>query len=228
MPRRPRVFVPGHPVHVIQRGNNRSQVFFGPKDAQTYLTWLQEAADEHGLAVHAYVLMSNHIHLLVTPESVHALPRAMRDLNWRFSRHINATQNRTGSLWEGRYRASLIEAEDYFFACSRYIELNPVRAGLAQTPSAYRWSSYKANAEGKADPLVTPHSVYTALGTSPEARTVAYQDLFADAMSDAALAAIRDAVNGGFPLGQEPFMAFVSRHAGRAVTQRKRGRPARI
>jgi len=227
MPRRPRIFVPGHPVHVIQRGNNKGQVFFGPKDAQTYLDWLKEAADEHGLAVHVYVLMSNHIHLLVSPETVHALPRAMRDLNWRFSRHINGTQARTGSLWEGRYRASLIEAEDYFFACSRYIELNPVRAGLAPSPGAYRWSSYKANAEGKADPVVTPHAVYEALGSTPETRTAAYRALFEGTLSEASLTAIRDAVNGGFPLGQDPFMAFVSRHAGHPVTQRKRGRPAR-
>ena len=136
MPRRPRIFVPGLPVHVIQRGNNRGQVFFGPKDAQKYLDWLREAAAEHGLAVHAYVLMTNHIHLLVSPETAHALPRAMRHVNWRYSRYINDTQSRTGSLWEGRYRASLIEADDYYFACSRYIELNPVRAGLVDATEA--------------------------------------------------------------------------------------------
>ena len=226
MPRRPRVFLPGHPVHVIQRGNNRGQVFFGAKDAQIYLDWLREAATEHGIAVHAYVLMTNHIHLLVSPETAHSLPRAMRHVNWRYSRYINDTQSRTGSLWEGRYRASLIEADDYYFACSRYIELNPVRAGLAKAPNAYRWSSYKANAEGKADALISPHRLYTDLAATPEARAEAYRSLFEGALSDTALGAIRDALNGGWPLGADSFRALVSRHAGHTITQRKRGRPA--
>lgn len=226
MPRRPRVFLPGQPVHVIQRGNNRGKVFFGPNDAKRYLDWLQEAALEHGLAVHAYVLMTNHIHLLVSPETAHALPRAMRHVNWRYSRYVNDTQNRTGSLWEGRYRASLIEADDYYFACSRYIELNPVRAGLAKAPGAYRWSSYRANAEGKADALISPHQLYTDLGATSEARAEAYRGLFEGALSESSLGAIRDAVNGGWPLGTDSFRALVGRHAGQAISSRKRGRPA--
>ena len=224
MPRRPRVFVPGLPVHVIQRGNNRGQVFFGAKDAQKYLDWLCEAAGEHGLAIHAYALMTNHIHLLATPETAHALPRAMRDVNWRYSRHVNATQSRTGSLWEGRYKASVIEAEDYFFACSRYIELNPVRAGLAATPGAYRWSSYKANAQGVPDPVITPHALYTVQGETPAARAEAYAALFENALGAPALDAIRGAVNGGWPLGREAFVALVSRQAGLPLLARKRGR----
>ena len=226
MPRRPRVFVPGLPVHVIQRGNNRGQVFFGPKDAQQYLDWLQEAGAEHGLSVHAYVLMTNHVHLLVSPETAHSLPRAMRHLNWRYARYVNDTQSRTGSLWEGRYRASLVEEDPYFFACSRYIELNPVRAGLAKTPADYRWSSFKANARAQTDPVVSPHDLYTALGGSPDARAAAYRALFDDAITDTKLDAIRDAVNGGWPLGAEAFAALISRHAGQPLTQRKRGRPS--
>jgi putative transposase len=226
MPRLPRVFLPGQPVHVIQRGNNRGQVFFGQNDAKQYLDWLQEAASLHGVAVHAYVLMTNHIHLLVSPETAHALPRAMRHVNWRYSRYINDTQSRTGSLWEGRYRASLIEADDYYFACSRYIELNPVRAGLAKTPGAYRWSSYKANAEGKADLLISPHQLYTDLAATPSARAEAYRSLFEGALSEEALGAIRSAVNGGWPLGADSFRSLVSRHAGRTLKPRKRGRPA--
>ncbi|MSO72373.1 MAG: transposase [Rhodospirillaceae bacterium] len=222
MPRRPRVFLPGHPVHVVQRGNNRGTIFFGPKDAQNYLDWLREAATEHGVAVHAYVLMTNHIHLLVSPETAHALPRAMRHVNWRYSRYVNESQGRTGSLWEGRYRASLIEADAYFFACSRYIELNPVRAGMAATPAAYRWSSYKANAEGKADPVVAPHQLYTDLAATADQRAMAYRGLFDGALPEDALGAIRDAINGGWPLGRASFTALVSRHAGRPITRRKR------
>jgi len=225
MPRRPRVFLPGHPVHVIQRGNNRGQVFFDAAGAKQYLDWLSEAAAVHGIAVHAYVLMTNHIHLLVSPETAHSLPRAMKHVNWRYSRYVNDTQERTGSLWEGRYRASLIEADDYFFACSRYIELNPVRAGLAKAPGEYRWSSYKANAEGKADPLISPHALYTQLAAAPEGRPAAYAGLFEGAIPETTLGAIRDAINGGWPLGPERFAALVSRHAGKAVTPRKRGRP---
>lgn len=227
MPRRPRIFLPGHPIHVIQRGNNREKIFFAPTDAQKYLDWLREGASEHGLAVHAYVLMTNHVHLLVSPETAHALPRAMRHVNWRYSRHINDTQSRTGSVWEGRYRASLIEADSYYFACSRYIEMNPVRAGMAATPAAYRWSSYKANAEAKTDPLVTAHALYTSLGSGPAERAGAYRGLFEGALPDAALGAIRDAINGGWPLGGSGFTALAGRHAGRPLTQRTRGRPPR-
>ncbi len=226
MPRRPRVFIPGLPVHVIQRGNNRGQVFFGPKDAQKYLDWLAEAAATHKLAIHAYVLMTNHIHLLATPDTAHSLPRAMRDVNWRYSRHINDTQTRTGSVWEGRYRASVIEAEDYFFACSRYIEMNPVRAGMAAAPAAYRWSSYKANAQGAADPVITPHELYATLGDTPAARAEGYAALFDNALTPPALGAIRDAVNGGWPLGRDSFVALLSRHAGQPLQIRKRGRPS--
>ncbi len=225
MPRRPRVFLPGHPVHVIQRGNNRGQVFFDAGGAKQYLDWLGEASTAHGVAVHAYVLMTNHVHLLVSPETAHSLPRAMKHVNWRYSRYVNDAQERTGSFWEGRYRASLIEADDYYFACSRYIELNPVRAGLAKTPGAYRWSSYKANAEGKADALISHHQLYETLAPSPEDRPKAYASLFEGALPDTALGAIRDAVNGGWPLGPERFAALISRHAGHAITQRKRGRP---
>ena len=198
MPRLPRVFLPGHPVHVVQRGNNRGQVFFRPGDAQKYLGWLQEAAGEHGLAVHAYVLMINHIHLLVSPETAHA-----------------------------RYRASLVDADAYFFACMRYIELNPVRAGMAQTPRDYRWSSYKANAEAKADALITPHQLYTDLAATPEARAEAYRSLFEGALGEDALGAIRGAINGGWPLGAERFMGLVSRHAGQSMRKGRRGRPQR-
>jgi putative transposase len=225
MPRRPRVFLPGHPVHVIQRGNNRGQIFFAPGDAKIYLEWLREAAQIHGLAIHAYVLMSNHVHLLLSPETAHSLPEAMRYVNWRYSRHANAAQSRTGSLWEGRYRACLIEADDYFFACSRYIEMNPVRAGLAKTPEAYRWSSYKGNAEGKADTLLSPHQLYLDLAPAPASRAEAYRSLFEGTLPEDRLTAIRDAVNGGWPLGADTFAAFVSRHAGQPMAQRKRGRP---
>jgi putative transposase len=225
MPRRPRVFLPGQPVHVVQRGNNRGQVFFRPGDAQVYLGWLQEAAAEHRVAVHAYVLMTNHIHLLVSPETVFGLPRAMRHVNWRYSRYANDTQERTGSIWEGRYRAHLVEADRYFFACMRYIEMNPVRAGMAKHPRDYRWSSYKSNGEAKADPIVTPHPLYADMGATPEARAAAYRGLFEDVLPEGDLDAIRNAINGGWPLGADSFTSLIDCHAGQAMRKGRRGRP---
>jgi putative transposase len=225
MPRIPRIFLPGHPVHVVQRGNNRGQVFFRPGDAQVYLSWLQEAAAAHRVAVHAYVLMTNHIHLLVSPETAFGLPRAMRHVNWRYSRYANNTQERTGSIWEGRYRASLVDADAYFFACMRYIEMNPVRAGMAEAPRDFRWSSYKANAEAKADPLITPHALYMEMGDTPDARAEAYRSLFEGVMPEDALGAIRGAINGGWPLGGEGFTRLISRHAGQSMQKGQRGRP---
>ena len=221
MPRRPRIFVPGHPVHVIQRGNNRGQIFFGGEDGKKYLDWLQEAAAEHGLAVHAYVLMTNHIHLLASPETSQSLPLAMRDVNWRYSRYVNDTQARTGTLWEGRYRASLLDSDSYFFSCTRYIEMNPVRAGLAATPGAYRWSSYKHNGEAKPDPVITPHPLYAALADTPEGRAEAYRAMFEGVLSETTLAAIRDTVNTGKPLGSESFTTFVNRHAGQLAARKR-------
>src|SRR4051812_28660845 len=120
MPRPPRIFLPGHPLHVIQRGHNRGQVFFDPTDAKLYLGWLAEGAARHGIAVHAYVLMTNHVHLLVTPDTAQSLPMCMRHVNWRFSRYSNQVRRRTGALWEGRYKVCVIDADDYFLACSRY------------------------------------------------------------------------------------------------------------
>lgn len=217
MPRIPRIFLPGHPLHVIQRGHNRGQVFFGQNDAKAYLGWLAEGAARYGVAVHAYVLMTNHVHLLVSPDTAQSLPMCMRHVNWRFSIRSNDVRERTGALWEGRYKACVIDADDYFLACSRYIELNPVRAGLAKDPAAYRWSSYRANAEGKDDPLLTPHPLYPG----PKA----YQSLFADALGADTLKSIRDSVNGGAALGSPGFVARMSRHAGRPMAVRRRGRP---
>ena len=219
MPRIPRIFLPGHPLHVIQRGHNRGQVFFGQDDAKSYLGWLAEGAARYGVAVHAYVLMSNHVHLLVSPDTAQSLPMCMRHVNWRFSIRSNDMRERTGALWEGRYKACVIDADDYFLACSRYIELNPVRAGLAQDPAAYRWSSYRANAEGKADPLLTPHPLYEAVGAE------GYRALFAEALGADTLISIRDSVNGGAALGSPGFVARMSRHAGRPMAVRRRGRP---
>ena len=154
MARLPRFFVPSVPLHVIQRGNNREKLFRHITDYQVYLDWLHEAAHIHECAIHAYVLMTNHVHLLVTPTHEDSVPRTFQSLGRRYVQYFNTIHQRTGTLWEGRYRATLIESETYLLTCSRYIELNPVRAEMVRHPRDYRWSSYRYNADGKSNPLM--------------------------------------------------------------------------
>ena len=146
MARLPRYAVPGQPQHVIQRGNNRSVMFLRPADYVRYLDNVRAACDQHGCAVHAYVLMTNHVHLLMTPTNAGGISRVMQSVGRRYVRYFNQSYQRTGTLWEGRYRAAAIDSEQYLFACYRYIERNPVRAGMVDDPADYRWSSHAANA----------------------------------------------------------------------------------
>ena len=165
MPRRPRLILPNVPVHLIQRGNNRQPCFVADEDYSFYLDWLREYAVQAGCHVHAYVLMTNHVHLLVSAGRAEAPGEMMKALGQRYVQYFNRTYRRSGTLWEGRYRSCLTQAEDYLLACQRYIELNPVRAAMVAHPAEYRWSSYRANAQGEADRLLQPHEVYRALGT---------------------------------------------------------------
>lgn len=226
--RRRRTFLPGQPLHVIQRGNNRQIIFFTHQDAANFLTWLGEAAVRHGLKIHAYVLMPNHFHLLVSADQAECLPRTIQSLGRRYVRHINGRLARTGTLWEGRYRATVIDTENYFFRCSRYIELNPVRARLAAEPGSCPWSSYSANALGIADALINPHALYLALERDDTGRSLAYRNMFTDSLSEATLDAIRAATNGGWPLGDTAFQARVAGLSGQRTQPLPRGRPKAI
>lgn len=173
-----RGFSPGTTVHVIQRGNNKGRIFDSARDSGLFLEWLTEAGETYDLAIHAYVLMTNHFHLLATLGSKDSLARTMQSLGIRHTRSFNAAHGRTGTLYEGRYRSCIIDRDDYFLGCSRYIEMNPVRAGLAPSPDVYRWSSYKANASGRKDPAITPHETYLRLGADEAARQASYRALF--------------------------------------------------
>ena len=153
MPRRPRIHLPGQPIHLVQRGHNRDACFFADEDFLAYLEWLAEALKKSGCALHAYVLMTNHVHLLVTPPSAEALPQLVMSLGRRYVQYINRKYKRTGTLWDSRYKSSLVHADDYLLLYQRYIELNPVRAGMVDDPARYRWSSYRANGLGQADVL---------------------------------------------------------------------------
>lgn len=223
MARMPRYLPPGQPQHVIQRGNNRQAVFHDEGDFRFYLGCLREAASRYGCAVHAYVLMTNHVHLLVSPAAEDGLPRAMQLLGMRYTRRFNRRQGRSGTLWEARYRATLVDTDEYFFTCSRYIELNPVRAGIVDDPGRYAWSSYGVNAGGEVDPLVTPHDLYQALGPTAARRHQAYRALFATSIEPRTLSWIRDSTENGWPLGGAAFRAEVESRTGRRATPSQRG-----
>lgn len=223
MARQPRIILPGQPHHVIQRGNNRSPIFFADKDYWRYLDWLGEESEKHECAIHAYVLMTNHVHLLVTPSRDDSISNMMQSLGRLYVRYINHKYQRSGTLWEGRFKSVLIDSEQYLFVCQRYIELNPVRAGMVNSPSAYRWSSYQANATGKANPLLTPHPLYLSLGKQSQNRQAAYRALFRSHLEDDTLTSIRTATNGGWPLGDERFKTAIENVLKRPATQGPRG-----
>lgn len=225
MARLGRYFLRDQPQHVIQRGNNRQAIFFAAGDYRAYHDRLAEAARDHGVAIHAYVLMTNHVHLLATPARAESLPRMMQTLGRRYVRHVNALYRRTGTLWEGRYRAAPIESEAHFLACSRYIELNPVRAGRVAHPRDYRWSSWRAQAEGAEDDVVSEHALYRALGRSAAERQKAYRALFRAALAEEFLDELRAATNGGWALGGERFKRQIAKTLHRRVSPLPPGRP---
>jgi putative transposase len=227
MARLGRYFLADQPLHVIQRGNNREAIFFGEEDYARYRDWLAAAAAEYGCAIHGYVLMTNHVHLLVTPHAAESLPRTMQSLGRRYVRHINTVYRRTGTLWEGRYRAAPIDGEAYFLACCRYIELNPVRARMVRHPRDYRWSSYRAHAQGAADPLLTGHELYDRLGGAPADRQTAYRALFRAALDEAFVDGLRAATNGGWALGDARFKRQIAKALGRRVVPLPKGRPSK-
>jgi putative transposase len=225
MTRLGRYFLPDQPQHVIQRGINRGTVFFSDDDRLQYLDWLREAAADFGCRIHAYVLMTNHVHLLATPERADSLPRMMQTLGRRYVRYVNTGLRRTGTLWEGRYRAAPIDSETYFLACCRYIELNPVRARMVDHPRAYKWSSFRAHADGRHDPLVSDHPLYRALGRSHAARQKTYRALFRTALDGDVVDAVRSATQGGWALGDAQFAQKVARASGRRAARLPAGRP---
>lgn len=223
MARLPRFVIPDQPQHVIMRGNNRCEIFCNEADYLFYLEKLQLACETHGCKVHAYILMTNHVHLLITPHEEHSLSKTLQMLGRYYVQHFNYRYQRTGTLWEGRYRATLIDTDAYLLTCMRYIELNPVRAGMVSHPADYPWSSYHCNALGQASDLVTPYVEYLQLGKSAEARQAAYRQLFKHHISDGRIADIRDATNKAWVLGNDRFKKRIQRQIARQVEPRVRG-----
>jgi putative transposase len=215
----------GVPLHIVQRGHNREPCFFAEEDYQSYLHWLADALGKTQCVLHAYVLMTNHVHLLVTPKKAEWVPELVMGVGRHYVQYVNRSYRRTGTLWDSRYKSSSIQAETYLLACQRYIELNPVRAGMVEDPAYYRWSSYRANALGQKDARVTPHSIYLALGAGDKARQKAYRALFGPQMDKAAVEDIRLALNQNQPLGDERFYAKIEKMTGVRREARARGRP---
>lgn len=225
MARLPRYFVEGQPQHLIQRGNNREPIFTRGDDYTFYLACLQDAAEQHGCAIHAYALMTNHVHLLASPETEQSLPKTLQSVGRRYVQYFNYTYDRTGTLWEGRYKATLIDSERYLLTCMRYIELNPVRAGMVNHPGDYPWSSYQYNARGDETSLVTPHSLYRRLDRNIDTRRSAYRQLFRAQLAKADIEVIREATNKAWVLGNDRFRKKIEALTGRRASQKARGRP---
>ena len=223
MARLPRICLPGVPVHVIQRGNNRQVCFGSDEDLAAYANWLDEYARESKVDVHAWVFMTNHVHLLVTREAPDSVSNMMQALGRKYVRYFNRTYRRSGTLWEGRFKSCVVDAENYLLVCQRYIELNPVRAGMVARPEDYRWSSYGANGLGKSPKLWTPQPVYQRLGASAEERTAAYRNLFVAHLDPETVEQVRRASHTGMALGSDRFKEEIEKMSGRRVRPLRRG-----
>lgn len=224
--RRPRLELPGIPLHVTQRGVNRGATFIDEDDHAAYFEALRVSAQAHGVAVHGWVLMGNHVHLLVSAAVAGAVSRMMQALGRRYVRAFNAKYARTGTLWEGRFRSCLVDSERYLLTCLRYIELNPVRAGLVALPWDYRWSSVHANLGLQACPLLQSHPAFVALGEDAATRATRYREVLMVPLDDENLRAVREHMRQERALGSPQFQAMVEKTLGRPVGVRRPGRPA--
>lgn len=225
MARKPRLDLAGVSQHIIQRGNNRDICFVANDDYAAYAHWLQEASQKYGVAVHAWVFMTNHVHLLVTPTVKGAVSKMMQSIGRRYVQYFNHTYRRSGTLWEGRFKSCLVDSEQYLLECYRYIELNPVRAGMVDEPSEYRWSSYCTNALGKASKLCTPHEMYLDLGITVEDRLEAYRGLFRHHLDSNMVKRLRDVTHKGLVFGRDDFVRKIEALLDMRLVSRKAGRP---
>ncbi|RZT05513.1 putative transposase [Duganella sp. CF402] len=228
MARLPRLIVPNQPHHVIQTGANNQDVFLGAEDYQTFLGWLRTAAKTYKVAVHCYVLMPNHLHLLVTPSDETGLGQMMQWIGRYYVPYFNQKYSRSGTLWNGRYKTSLIDADAYFMLCSRYIEFNPVRNGMAARAEDYPWSSYCHHAGIRPDGLVTDHAKVWELGNTPFQREAAYIAISEPPLTAEEITLIGKSLLKGWPLGSQQFQTALQARVKRQVLPAKRGRPFKI
>jgi len=222
--RLPRYGIPGQPQHIIQRGNNRNDIFHEQKDYRFYLRCMAEASENHGVRIHAYVLMTNHAHLLATPQHQVSIPKMMQSIGRKYVQYFNRSYRRTGTLWEGRYRSTVIDSEKYLLSCYRYIELNPVRAGMVGDPIDYVWSSYNCHAFGKPDKIISEHDLFRAIGGSREQCQASYRSLCTEELDLQFVKEMREATNRAWVLGDDDFKAKIAELSKRRTDPLKRGR----
>ncbi|MES2955007.1 MAG: transposase [Pseudomonadota bacterium] len=225
MARLPRLSLPGYPQHIIQRGNNRQAIATSAADYQTLLALIDDNARKFAVAIHAYVLMGNHFHLLATPETAEALPQMMQAIGRRYVRYFNDSQDRSGTLWEGRYRSTVIQPDAYLLTCMAYMDLNPVRHGLVAQARDYPWSSHGHYAGLRVDRLVTPHPLFWTLGNTPFAREAAYAEMVHGGVTDASQLALTQSTLSGWALGDAAFVADLQTRTQRRVSRMSAGRP---
>ena len=225
MARKTRMYLSGVPAHIVQRGNDRQACFYCDDDYEFYLKSLGEGLRRYDVELHAYCLMTNHVHFLMTPQDEEGISRVIQHVGRKYVGYFNKLYRRTGTLWEGRHKGSLIDAENYLIACYRYIELNPVVAKMVNAPRDYSWSSYRCNAEGEADSLVTPHSVYLRLHQDKEKRTKAYRSLFKERLTRVDREVVAVGIKSNIPTGNDRFRVSIAKAIGRRVGDGKTGRP---
>jgi len=225
MPRKPRMYLADVPAHIVQRGNNREPCFFAEDDCRYYLDRLSQALKRYQVKLHAYVLMTNHVHLLMTPSNAEGISKVMSLLGQHYVMYINRTYRRSGTLWEGRHKASIVNAEEYLLLCYRYIELNPIRAGMVKSPEEYPWSSYAYHAWGRGNELINDHDIYLGLGQTEEERCYLYRELFQAALSERDIHTISHSFHYNYPPGNERFKEKIEETLKRQVGHAKHGRP---
>lgn len=225
MARQPRLSLAGYQHHIIQRGNNRQVIFMDVADRQFFLDLLEEHSKQFAIAIHSYVLMDNHIHVLATPGTAEALPGMMQAVGRRYVRHFNDRHHRTGTLWDGRYKSTLVQSESYLLTCMAYLDLNPVRAGMVAQPADYAWSSHGHYIGQRLDKLITPHPLAWELGNTPFAREAAYANLVQGGLAHREQTAIIDSVLYGWALGDADFVVNLQKKTPRRLVKGQAGRP---
>jgi putative transposase len=226
--RLPRLTLPGFAHHIIQRGNNRQPIFIATADYQMMLDLLEENSNKFEVAIHAYVLMGNHFHLLATPQTTEGLAQMMQAVGRRYVRYFNDRQGRSGTLWEGRFKSTLIQTERYLLACMAYIDLNPVRAGMVVQAGDYPWSSFSHFVGRRADRLITPHPLFWELGNTPFAREAAYAQLVQEGVNSVQQSALTDATLRGWALGEPEFVDDLQKRTQRRASKAVAGRPTKV
>ena len=228
MARLPRVILAGYPLHIMVRGNNSQEIFFSDDERKSYLEWLKDAAREYELAIHAFVLMPSHVHILATPKTTLSASRVMQSVGRRYAQVFNQTHHRTGTVWEGRFKSSLIEPEPYLLLCQKYIEQNPVRAGLVSVSEKWHWSSCRHHIGTETVPWISDHSLYWALGNTPFERQLAWQKRMMDPINNSDLSKVSDHLNYGWPMVTHSGLEQISYKTNRPLTPRRAGRPKLI